>query len=88
MRRAWRRERLWHAHREHYYQRLVQLGWGHTRTALAEYAVMALAGATAVYALELGRDGQSVVLGAAALLYMFAMLAVDAAWRTSAGAAP
>ncbi len=88
MRRAWRRERLWHAHREHYYQRLVQLGWGHTRTALAEYAVMAFAGATAVYALELGRDGQSVVLGAAALLYMFAMLAVDAAWRTSAGAAP
>jgi len=29
--------RIWEAHREHYYQRLVQIGWGHRRT-LALYA--------------------------------------------------
>ncbi|MGE5522733.1 MAG: MraY family glycosyltransferase [Rhodospirillaceae bacterium] len=87
-RRIWQRQRIWEAHREHYYQRLVQLGWGHRRTALVEYVVMVLAGAAAVWSLELTGDGQSVVLGAIALLYMFAMLAIDAAWRTSAGAAP
>jgi len=27
-----RRERVWEAHKEHYYQRLLQLGAGHTGT--------------------------------------------------------
>jgi UDP-N-acetylmuramyl pentapeptide phosphotransferase/UDP-N-acetylglucosamine-1-phosphate transferase len=31
--------RIWEAHREHYYQRLVQIGWGHGRT-LALYAAL------------------------------------------------
>jgi UDP-N-acetylmuramyl pentapeptide phosphotransferase/UDP-N-acetylglucosamine-1-phosphate transferase len=37
-RRAWRRERLWEAHRNHYYQRLHRLGAGHRGT-LAIYSV-------------------------------------------------
>lgn len=82
-RRLWQRQRVWEAHREHYYQRLVQLGWGHARTALAEYALMALCGATALYALQAGSDARIVALGALATVYMFAMLAIDAAWRTS-----
>src|SRR5690606_10611586 len=32
-RRIARRERIWQAHRDHYYQRLVRMGWGHRRTA-------------------------------------------------------
>ena len=39
-RRASRRERIWQAHRTHYYQRLVRLGWGHRKTVLGEYALM------------------------------------------------
>ncbi len=39
-RRLWRGERVWQAHREHSYQRLVQCGWGHTRTVLCEYVLM------------------------------------------------
>lgn len=35
-----RRERFWQAHKTHYYQRLVLLGWGHRKTVLAEYALM------------------------------------------------
>lgn len=35
-----RRERFWQAHKTHYYQRLVLLGWGHRRTVLTEYALM------------------------------------------------
>lgn len=47
-----RGEKVWEAHRSHYYQRLVLLGWGHRKTVLAEYGVMAAAGATA-YVLSL-----------------------------------
>jgi UDP-GlcNAc:undecaprenyl-phosphate GlcNAc-1-phosphate transferase len=40
VRRAWRRERVWEAHRDHYYQRLVRMGFGHRLTAEIEYAAM------------------------------------------------
>ena len=75
-----RGEKIWQAHREHYYQRLVQMGWGHRRTALAEYALMAVAGASAIWAI--GRDGRTqwafgIVWG---LAYLLAMWMVDAKW--------
>ncbi len=47
IRRALRGERVWEAHRVHYYQRLVLSGWGHRRTVLAEYALMACCGIAA-----------------------------------------
>lgn len=43
-------EKFWKAHREHYYQRLVQSGWGHRNTALFGYALMLGAGGSAVWA--------------------------------------
>jgi UDP-N-acetylmuramyl pentapeptide phosphotransferase/UDP-N-acetylglucosamine-1-phosphate transferase len=48
LRRMARREKFWAAHRQHYYQRLVRLGWSHRRLALAEYALMAGCGALAL----------------------------------------
>lgn len=39
---------VWQAHRSHYYQRLVLLGWGHRKTVLASYAIMLAAAATAI----------------------------------------
>lgn len=82
VRRLWQRERVWQAHREHYYQRLVQLGWGHRRTALVEYGVMAACGAAGLYGLASDNDAQSIMLGSVAMVYMFAILAIDATWRT------
>ena len=46
--RAFRRKKIWEAHREHYYQRLVLSGWSHRRTVLAEYGVMILCGGLAI----------------------------------------
>ena len=40
LRRMLRGEKVWQAHREHIYQRLVQLGWGHKRTVLLAYGLM------------------------------------------------
>jgi UDP-N-acetylmuramyl pentapeptide phosphotransferase/UDP-N-acetylglucosamine-1-phosphate transferase len=44
IRRLVRRDRVWQAHREHYYQRLVLAGWGHRKTVAAEYGLMLLCG--------------------------------------------
>lgn len=53
MRRAANGERFWEPHRSHYYQKLVQLGWGHKKTVLAEYALMLLAGVSALVAQQM-----------------------------------
>jgi UDP-N-acetylmuramyl pentapeptide phosphotransferase/UDP-N-acetylglucosamine-1-phosphate transferase len=48
LRRLLRGEKVWQAHREHYYQRMVQMGLGHRQTALWWYALMAAVGASAL----------------------------------------
>jgi len=40
LRRLVRGEKVWQAHKNHYYQRLVQAGWGHRKTVLLEYLLM------------------------------------------------
>ena len=52
VRRAPGRQQIWQAHREHLYQRMVTGGWGHTRTATAWYALMALVAVSAVAAVS------------------------------------
>jgi UDP-N-acetylmuramyl pentapeptide phosphotransferase/UDP-N-acetylglucosamine-1-phosphate transferase len=47
-RRVLHRKKIWEAHREHYYQRLVLSGWTHRRAVRAEYGVMILCGGLAV----------------------------------------
>ncbi len=54
LRRALAGERVWQAHRSHYYQRLVRLGWGHRKTVLAEYALMLACALSAVLAVRAG----------------------------------
>ncbi len=73
--------RVWEAHRDHYYQRLVQLGLGHRNTALAEYAVMVTCGLAALWAMTLTTGAQYAVLAAAALFYAAAIAIIERAWR-------
>jgi UDP-N-acetylmuramyl pentapeptide phosphotransferase/UDP-N-acetylglucosamine-1-phosphate transferase len=75
LRRLARREKVWEAHREHYYQRIVRMGLGHRSAALIGYAVMA---ACAVFAL-LGR-GQSPAFQAAAFVAGSVLLGAMALW--------
>ncbi len=56
--------KIWQAHRSHYYQRLVQMGWGHRKTAIAEYSLMLCVAATAVMLLK-----QSVIFTLQALFF-------------------
>ncbi len=57
-RRLLRGERIWQAHRTHYYQRLVRLGWGHRKTVLWEYLLMLACAGSALWAVDLPPVGQ------------------------------
>ena len=75
LKRLVRGERVWQAHRSHYYQRLVQLGAGHRGTALVSYALMLVCAAAALYA----RNEAPSVQAAAIAVTMVVMSAV-AVW--------
>jgi FlaA1/EpsC-like NDP-sugar epimerase/UDP-N-acetylmuramyl pentapeptide phosphotransferase/UDP-N-acetylglucosamine-1-phosphate transferase len=82
-RRMVRGEKVWQAHRSHYYQRLILSGWSHRRTALYEYALMLLSAAVAIAALHLSMGWAAGLLSVLALVYGVVMAAVD--WRASRG---
>ena len=81
-RRVWHGERFWEAHRSHYYQRQVLMGWSHRRLALAEYALMAVTGVGALWALSAGPRLRASILA----LYIAALFAVELRWRAHRGA--
>ena len=79
--RCLRREKIWQAHREHYYQRLVQSGFGHHNTALLGYVLMLAAGTSAVW---VARQDSIIQLGVGVAwcgVYLTIMLAFDSYGR-------
>jgi len=80
-RRALSGARIWEAHRDHSYQRLVQLGLGHRNTALAEYTLMLACAAAALWALTRDTVTQAALLVVAALLYLALILLIGRAWQ-------
>lgn len=76
LRRAMCGEPVWRAHRSHYYQRLVQLGWGHRRTLLVEYTAMLISVAAALAVAGAPRDVQWATLAALAVAYASAAFAI------------
>ena len=67
--RAIRRQRIWQAHREHLYQRMVTEGLGHRRTVAAWYVLMALVAVSAVGAVSWPNRWQIGLLFAWLALY-------------------
>lgn len=83
LRRALAGEKIWNAHRTHYYQRVVLLGWGHRRTVLVEYGLMVLcAGLAWLY--QVGSDSiRLLVLCLWCLLFGALMVGVTMAERAA-----
>lgn len=81
VRRALRGERVWRAHREHSYQKLVQIGWSHRKTALAEYGLMAAMGVLAIALLQMEKTVVAIVLAMTAAMYALIIIAIDVKWR-------
>ena len=85
LRRALAGEKIWQAHRTHYYQRVVLLGWGHRRTVLAEYGLMVLCGVLA-WGYQVADDfARLAILGFWGFLMASLMLGVHLAEGTAAG---
>jgi len=80
VRRTLRGEKIWQAHRSHYYQRVVLLGATHRQLALSAYVLM-LAMAALAFVLRTfpGHGPWVLILSAATYLTIF--LAIDIRWR-------
>ena len=81
LRRALRGEKVWQAHHDHAYQRLIRSGWPHRRLALTTYALMASCTLSAL-ALQFAEPPWAVsgllLWGA---IYAILLLAVERRWR-------
>jgi UDP-N-acetylmuramyl pentapeptide phosphotransferase/UDP-N-acetylglucosamine-1-phosphate transferase len=82
LRRALRREKLWQAHRTHYYQRQVLMGWSHRRLVSLAYAMMLVSAVAALSASVAPLAGQIAVLAALGIGYLAIGLAIDLRWRS------
>lgn len=80
MKRVLRRERIWEAHQDHYYQRLIRMGWSHRKTALAEYGLMLSMGCLATIAIAKSADMQIAFLILTTILYLGLALLIDRKW--------
>lgn len=74
-------EKIWHAHKVHYYQRLIQMGWSHRKTAIVEYFLMFLVGSTALLLIDCSRVVQLLVLCFWFLIYLVIMIMIDNKWH-------
>lgn len=80
LRRLFRGEKVWQAHREHYYQRMVQAGLGHAITAWIWYAVMIVGVMSAFVIRELSPILQWLGVVAWMVVLMLAGGCVDLYW--------
>lgn len=80
-RRLLRGEKIWQAHRSHYYQRLIRMGLGHRRTALWEYALMTACGLSAIAIRESTLTIQLPLLLLWMMIYILLATRIDAAWQ-------
>ncbi|HLQ24511.1 MAG TPA: hypothetical protein VK138_01390, partial [Acidiferrobacterales bacterium] len=74
IRRLLRGEKIWQAHKTHYYQRLVQLGWGHRKTVLWEYGLMLVSAISALWVVRQTIITQWLMLSLWIVLYSLLML--------------
>ncbi len=79
LKRALRGDKVTQAHREHYYQRLIQIGWGHRNVALAEYILMLAVGISALWALQQSFPWQVLLLWCA--IYASVLYLLDVRWK-------
>lgn len=81
LRRLMRGEKVWQAHREHYYQRMIRSGVGHARTAIYWYFLMLIGIILALSALGLPAREQWMIVVLWAIVLVLAGVVIDVRWR-------
>ena len=77
-------KKIWHAHREHYYHRLILGGWSHRRTAVIYYLIMFSASLSAFIAQTSAPvNSQEIIDGAILVTWVviYALLLCLSEWR-------
>lgn len=82
-RRTLRGDRIWRAHREHYYQRLVRMGFGHSGVLALYGALMVGSSLSALAALERSPASGMAVLSFWVAVHAMLFSTIDHAWRKS-----
>lgn len=75
--RGLRRGKVWLAHREHFYQRLIQSGWSHRRLALNAYLLMFATAGSACLLLAAAPIAQILAIIAWGMAYVLLMRLID-----------
>lgn len=75
------RKKFWLAHREHYYQRLVQMGFGHRNVALFAYALMLAVGVSAICSVRNPTEWPWHIFLPWGGIYALLMLVMDRRWQ-------
>lgn len=78
--RAWRGEKVWRAHRSHYYQRVVLLGASHGQLALAAWVLMLTMAALGFLLRSFPQQAAPLLILSAAI-YLLIFFAIDRRWR-------
>lgn len=76
-----RKENIMQAHRTHYYQKLILMGWGHQKTALYAYAFMLVSGISAIWGSGLDTQAQVNLLAWSAAIYLGLSIRIDRLWK-------
>jgi UDP-N-acetylmuramyl pentapeptide phosphotransferase/UDP-N-acetylglucosamine-1-phosphate transferase len=76
-----RGEKLSEAHRSHYYQRLVQSGWGHRNTAILEYVLMGAVGLSALWSIKQDLAAVGNLFAWWGAIYIGLSMWVDKRWK-------
>lgn len=78
-----KKEKFWQAHKDHYYQRLIRMGWTHRETAIGEYLLMLAVGSSAIALI--GQSSWVIYpsLTAWLLTYVILMCVIDKKWRVN-----
>ena len=81
LRRTLRGQKVWLAHHDHAYQRLVRSGWSHRRLALTAYGLMAACAASALVFRTMNAALVTVGLTFWVVIYVALLFAVVRRWR-------
>ena len=74
-------KKIWQAHREHYYQRLIVGGLGHRNTALIWYVLMFFVGISSVWATQQEANIQFVVGMGWSIVYLGLIIICEHYWK-------
>jgi UDP-N-acetylmuramyl pentapeptide phosphotransferase/UDP-N-acetylglucosamine-1-phosphate transferase len=87
VKRMFRREKVWAAHRQHYYQRLIRMGWSHRRLATCEYLLMSTCGGLGLLLLTAPPMWQVIGVALCVAVHLGLMLWIDRRWADTGLAA-